>query len=117
MVKLEVSVAGSLRDLQLDDHVLVRLDRAPDLDWRRIEVDDPHDPDVAVRLMLAGFLHWIARTRPGAAEKGPKDACGRAGTVGGMARTVHPGLDRVCAQFTMTMAVCHLARAPMLLAA
>lgn len=117
LVKPEVSVAGSLRDPRLDDHVLVRVDRVPDLDWRRTDVGDPHDPDVAVRLILAGFLHGIARTRPGASEKGPKDPCGRAETVGGVAQTVHRGLAKVRAQFTMTMAGCQLARASSLLAA
>jgi hypothetical protein len=42
---------------------------------------------------------------------------GRAKTVGGMAQTVHRGLDRVRAQFTMTMAACNLASLPKLLAA
>ncbi len=42
---------------------------------------------------------------------------GWAKTVGGMAQTVHRGLDRVRAQFTMTMATCNLARLPKLLAA
>ena len=42
---------------------------------------------------------------------------GWAKTVGGMAQTVHRGLNRVCAQFTMTMAACNLARLPRLLAA
>ncbi|MDF0604002.1 transposase, partial [Psychromarinibacter sp. C21-152] len=42
---------------------------------------------------------------------------GWAKTVGGMAQTVHRGLDRVRAQFTMTMAACNLARLPKLLAA
>ena len=41
---------------------------------------------------------------------------GWAKTVGGMAQTVHRGLDRVRAQFTMTMAACNLARLPKLLA-
>ena len=41
---------------------------------------------------------------------------GRAKTVGGMAQTVHRGLDRVAAQFAMTMAACNLARLPKLLA-
>ena len=41
---------------------------------------------------------------------------GWAKTVGGMAQTVHRGLDRVHAQFTMTMAACNLARLPKLLA-
>ncbi|SMD05954.1 IS5 family transposase [Primorskyibacter flagellatus] len=42
---------------------------------------------------------------------------GWAKIVGGMAQTVHRGLDRVRAQFTMTMAACNLARLPKLLAA
>ncbi len=46
-----------------------------------------------------------------------EDPFGRAKTVGGMTRTVHRGLDRVRAQFTMTMAACNLARLPKLLAA
>jgi len=42
---------------------------------------------------------------------------GWAKTAGGMAQTVHRGLDRVRGQFTMTMAACNLARLPKLLAA
>jgi transposase len=42
---------------------------------------------------------------------------GWAKTVGGMTQTVHRGLDRVRARFTMTMAACNLARLPKLLAA
>ena len=42
---------------------------------------------------------------------------GWAKTVGGMAQTVHRGLDRVRARFTLTMAACNLARSPRLLAA
>lgn len=42
---------------------------------------------------------------------------GWAKTVGGMSQTVHRGLDRVRAQFTMNMAACNLARLPKLLAA
>jgi transposase len=42
---------------------------------------------------------------------------GWAKTVGGMAQTVHRGLDRVRARFTLTMAACNLARLPRLLAA
>jgi len=42
---------------------------------------------------------------------------GWAKTVGGMTQTAHRGLDRVRAQFTMTMAACNLARLPKLLAA
>ena len=42
---------------------------------------------------------------------------GWAKTVGGMAQTVHRGLDRIRARFTLTMAACNLARLPKLLAA
>ena len=42
---------------------------------------------------------------------------GWAKTVGGMAQTLHRGLERVRAQFTMTMAASNLARLPKLLAA
>jgi IS5 family transposase len=42
---------------------------------------------------------------------------GGAKTVGGIAQSVHRGLDRVRAQFTMTMAACNLARLPKLLVA
>ena len=42
---------------------------------------------------------------------------GWAKTAGGMAQTVHRGLDRVRGQFTMTMAACNLARLPKLLVA
>ena len=38
-------------------------------------------------------------------------------TVGGMAQTLHRGLDRVAARFTFTMTACNLARLPKLLAA
>jgi transposase len=41
---------------------------------------------------------------------------GWAKTIGGMAQTVHRGLDRVRARFTLTMAACNLARLPKLLA-
>ena len=56
-------------------------------------------------------------------DNDPTDRClflltfGWARTVGGMAQTVHRGLDRVRAQFTMTLAACNLARLPKLLAA
>jgi transposase len=42
---------------------------------------------------------------------------GWAKTIGGLAQTVYRGLDRVRAQFTLTMAACNLARLPKLLAA
>jgi transposase len=70
--QLEVFVAGSLRDLLPEDHVLVRVDRVLDLSWLRAEVAGLHcadngrpgiDPEAAVRLMLAGFLHGIVQDR------------------------------------------------------
>jgi transposase len=42
---------------------------------------------------------------------------GWAKTVGGMAQTVHRGVERVRARFTLAMAACNLARLPRLLAA
>ena len=61
--QLELFVTGSLGQLVPDDHVLARVDRLLDLSWLRVEVaglycDDNGrpgiDPEVAVRLMLAG---------------------------------------------------------------
>src|SRR3984893_2641942 len=61
----ELFVAGSLRALLPDYHILVRVDRVLDLSWLRAEVSDCYssdkgrpgiDPEAAVRLMLAGFL-------------------------------------------------------------
>jgi hypothetical protein len=59
----ELFVAGSLRELIPDDHILLRVDRVLDLSWLRAEVSELYsadngrpgiDPEVAVRLMLAG---------------------------------------------------------------
>ena len=59
----ELCVAGSLRDLLLDDHVLVRVDQVLDLGWLQGELAELYDastarpsidPKVAVRLMLTG---------------------------------------------------------------
>lgn len=70
--QLELLVAGSLRDLLPEDHVLVRVDSVLDPSWLRGEVADHYcldngrpgiDPEVAVRLMLAGFLHGIVQDR------------------------------------------------------
>lgn len=70
--QLEFFVCGSLRDLIPDDHVLVRVDRVLDLSWLAAEVADLYsdgfgrpgiDPEVAVRLMLAGFLQGIVHDR------------------------------------------------------
>jgi transposase len=70
--QLELFMTGSLRQLIPDDHILARVDRVLDLSWLRGEVDDLYcsdngrpgiDPDVAVRLMLAGFLLGIVHDR------------------------------------------------------
>ena len=68
----ELFVAGTLRDVLPDDHVLVRVDRVLDLSWLHDEIADLYDaaagrpsidPEVAVRLMLAGFLLGIVHDR------------------------------------------------------
>jgi transposase len=69
----ELIMAGSLRELLPDDHVLVRVDRILDLGWLRAEVRGCYaadgtgrpgiDPEAAVRLMLAGFLLGIVHDR------------------------------------------------------
>src|ERR1044071_1014883 len=68
----ELFVVGSLRQLLPDDHILVRVDRVLDLGWLREEVATLYDadqgrpgidPEVAVRLMLAGFLLGIVHDR------------------------------------------------------
>jgi transposase len=68
----ELFVAGTLRELLPDDHVLVRVDRVLDLSWLPGEVAALYDagggrpsidPEVAVRLMLAGFLLGIVHDR------------------------------------------------------
>src|SRR5690554_1268345 len=65
-------MTGSLRQLIPDDHILARVDRVLDLSWLRAEVADLYcadngrpgiDPEVAVRLMLAGFLLGIVHDR------------------------------------------------------
>jgi transposase len=70
--QLELLITGSLRQLIPDDHVLVRVDRILDLSWLRDEVADLYclddgrpgiDPEVAVRLMLAGLLIGIVHDR------------------------------------------------------
>ncbi len=67
--QLELFGTGSLRQLIPDEHVLARVDRVLDLSWLREEVancyclDDGRpgiDPEVSVRLMLAGLLTGIA---------------------------------------------------------
>lgn len=68
----ELLIAGSLRELIPDDHVLVRVDRVLDLGWLRSAVAECSaagsgrpgiDPEAAVRLMLAGLLLGIVHDR------------------------------------------------------
>ena len=63
--QMDLFVAGSLERLIPEDHVLKRVDRVLDLSWLRAEVADCYcldngrpgvDPEVALRLMLAGML-------------------------------------------------------------
>jgi transposase len=70
--QLQLFITGSLRQLIPDDHILSRVDRVLDLSWLRNEVADLYcaengrpgiDPDVAIRLMLAGFLLGIVHDR------------------------------------------------------
>ena len=70
--QLELFITGSLRGLIPDDYVLVKIDRVLDLSWLRDEVAGLYcadngrpgiDPEVAVRLMLAGFLLGMVHDR------------------------------------------------------
>ncbi len=70
--QLEFFVCGSLGDLVPDDYVLARVDRVLDLVWLRGKVAELYapdvgrpgiDPEVALRLMLAGFLLGIVHDR------------------------------------------------------
>lgn len=63
--QLEFFMTGSIRQVVPDDHVLARVDRVLDQSWLCGEVAGLYsdangrpgiDPEVAVRLMLAGFL-------------------------------------------------------------
>ena len=70
--QLELFVTGSLDQLVPEDHLLARVDRVLDLGWLREEVAECYsadngrpgiDPEVAVRLMLAGLLLGIVHNR------------------------------------------------------
>ena len=76
--QLGLFVAGSLDQLVPEDHVLARVDRVIELGWLREEVADCYcadngrpgiDPEVAVRLMLAGLLLGIVHDRTGISIK------------------------------------------------
>lgn len=68
----DLFVAGPLRDLVPDDHILRRVDAVLDLSWLRDEVRALYneqngrpgiDPESAVRLMLAGLFQGITSDR------------------------------------------------------
>lgn len=68
----DLFVAGPLRDLIPDDHILKRVDKVLDLSWLRDEVRDCYDvqkgrpgidPEAAVRLMIAGLFQGITKDR------------------------------------------------------
>ena len=68
----EFAVGGTLEDLIAPDYILRRVDRVLDLSWLRNAVADLYctdngrpgiDPEVAVRLMLAGLLLGIVHDR------------------------------------------------------
>ena len=70
--QLELFITGSLEQLVPKDHVPARVDRVLDLGWLREEVAECYcadngrpgiDPEVAVRLMLAGLLLGIVHDR------------------------------------------------------
>ena len=70
--QLELFISGSLRQLIPDEHILVRVDAVLDLAWLRDDIADLYcgdngrpgiDPEVAVRLMLTGFLLGIVHDR------------------------------------------------------
>jgi hypothetical protein len=70
--QLALFISGSLRQLVPDNHVLARVDRVLDLSWLRAEVAEWYcdeegrpgiDPEVAVRLMLAGLLVGVVHDR------------------------------------------------------
>jgi transposase len=68
----DLFIAGPLRDLVPDEHILKRVQKVLDLSWLRQEVCDLYcddngrpsiDPESAVRLMLAGFFKGIVQDR------------------------------------------------------
>jgi len=68
----DLFVAGPLRDLIPEDHVLRHVEKILDLSWLRQEVADCYcadngrpgiDPEAAVRLMLAGLFQGIVHDR------------------------------------------------------
>ena len=68
----DLFVAGPLRNLIPEDHILKRVDAVLDLSWLHEEVRDRYcqdngrpsiDPESALRLMLAGFFQGIVHDR------------------------------------------------------
>ena len=70
--QMDLFITGSLERLIPEDHILARVNRVLDLGWLREEVADCYcadngrpgvDPEVAVRLMLAGLLLGFVHDR------------------------------------------------------
>ena len=70
--QMDLFVAGPLEKLIPEDHILRQVDRVLDLSWLREEVAECYcadngrpglDPEVVVRLMLAGLLLGYAQDR------------------------------------------------------
>ena len=68
----DLFVAGPLRDLIPEDHILKQVDKVLDLSWLVEEVKETYgeaqgrpgiDPEAAVRLMLAGFFQGVVHDR------------------------------------------------------
>src|SRR5262245_13942200 len=68
----DLFIAGPLRDLIPDDHILRRVDKVLDLSWLRDDVRELYneqqgrpsiDPEAAVRLILAGLFCGITHDR------------------------------------------------------
>ena len=68
----DLFVAGPLRDLIPDDHILKLVDKMLDLSWLRDEVRELYDeqqgrpgidPEAAIRLMIAGLFSGIVHDR------------------------------------------------------
>jgi len=69
----DLFIPGTCADLIPEDHILKQVERVLDLSWLPDELQDCYDPhggrpsippDVALRLMIAGFFHQIVQDRP-----------------------------------------------------
>ena len=120
----------SLRDFVPDDHVLARVDKVLDLGWLRAEVCECYaadgvgrpgvDPEVALRLMLAGFLVGLVHARR-LMREAPVDIAIRWFAGFGLADVLPDhssltrirqrwGADRFRAMFVRTVQACMMAR-------